>query len=529
MTVFLFWLAGILILIACYLAYLWLHPRKRSRFQVKLTAIFLLFTIIPIIPLVFLVSTLATDTADMLLVPEVEEALLKAIESIKLQFENHAERFVAAADDRNVTIETLAKWQIDYFLIWRKQNDRIELAHSIGRTGEWLERGKSFEAESIGEIWGQKNSQLENISAVNNGAEGLPESHCRVWLPLSANEIAMVGFAISPDIASSKQRLLQTLRVYNSLSLIKERALQNQLIWGMAATFVFVFSLASVLAARGISKRISHPIEELTEVTTQVAAGDLRAQAKINAKDEIGALVDSFNRMIRELNSNREKLIISERLAAWREVARQVSHEIKNPLTPIQLALYRIRQRLDKSLAAQSAIHESFESIDEELNSLRLLAQEFSDFARLPSAELKADSLNDIVQVTTRLYEGTSSNVRIKLDLEANLPERPIDREQIKRLLINLIKNAIEANPNGNCSIKITSRTENARAKIVIIDNGPGLPKEALGKIFQPNYTTKTGGSGLGLVMVKRIVEQHNGEIEVDSTPGEGTVFSILL
>jgi nitrogen fixation/metabolism regulation signal transduction histidine kinase len=291
--------------------------------------------------------------------------------------------------------------------------------------------------------------------------------------------------------------------------------------------------------ARRFSQNLSRPIEGLTATMGEVAGGNLHARAEIPARDEIGVLVDSFNRMIEDLRVSREKLIASERLAAWREVARQVSHEIKNPLTTLQLALYRLRQRLpdgaEKSAATdadfQRTAAESFQSIDEELAGLRRLAEEFSEFARLPRAELVPGNLNEVVQMTARLHEASNSDrMKIHLDLDPELPPRPLDREQIKRLLNNLLKNALEATPpNKRCEVRIVTRLQDDRAVLEIADKGPGLTPDARQHLFEPNFTTKREGSGLGLVMVKRIVEEHGGSIEVESETGKGTRFRVVL
>ena len=525
MLMFLYWLAGILFLIACYLAFLWWHPRRRSRFQVRLTALFLLFAIVPSVPLIFLVSTMATNTADLLLVPRVEGAMLDAIESIKKQFEDTAGRFVQAVRGKRVTSDLLKRWQMDYYLVWRRDGDGVRLIEATGKEDPSKQRGLRFGPDRVREVWGQVGSQLEPLPVEQTNETSNPPGRCRVWLPRGPEEMIVLGFPVATEIAATKQELIQTLRVYNSLSLIKERALQDQIIWAIAAAAIFVLGVLSVLVARTLSRKISEPIEELTAVTARVAAGDLQAQARLTAKDEIGQLMAAFNQMIRDLRASRDRLIVTERLAAWREVARQVSHEIKNPLTPIQLAIYRIRQRLDPSVVSQNAIRESFQSIEKELSSLKHLADEFSDFARLPSANRKPENINDIIKLTARLFE----DVRLRLDLAAEVPERPLDHEQITRVLINLIKNAVEATPERACEVTITTRKESNRARITIADNGPGLPAEVQARLFEPDFTTKPGGSGLGLVVVKRIIDQHDGSIEVDSAPGKGTVFSILI
>ncbi|NUO81596.1 HAMP domain-containing protein [candidate division KSB1 bacterium] len=517
MQFFLLWLTVILIAVAAYLAFLWWHPRKRSRFQVRLTSLFLLFSLLPTVPLIFVVSTLATDTADVLLVPEVESAFVQAIAAIKLQSENTGKKFIHSTVREQITPELLASWGFDYYAVWQKQSDSTRTMFAATHSAR-LPTDSSFQ---IKEVWGQTGSSL---STIVRGDSML--GHCRVWSPRSENEMALVGFALAPEVLSAKEQLTQTLRVYNSLSLIKERVLQEQVIWGAAIAVIGVLCLLSVFVARKMSHVLSRPIDDLISVTNQVAAGDLNAQSAAQAKDEIRQLVEAFNTMIRDLRVNREKLLAAERLAAWREVARQVSHEIKNPLTPIQLALYRLKQRLPESMVAQEAVRESLQSIEEELASFKHLAEEFSSFARLPRAELKPENLNEIVQATAHLYEA-DSRARLELQLAPELPACVLDREQIKRLLNNLIKNAMEACANQNAVIRIATNRVDQKVRLEISDNGPGLSAEARTHLFEPNFTTKRGGSGLGLVMVKRIVEEHGAVIEVDSEVGKGTRFVI--
>ncbi len=520
MKLFLLWLAIILLAMAAYLVFLWWHPRKRSRFQVRLTSHFLLFSLLPTVPLIFVVSTLATDTADVLLVPEVESALVKAIAALKFQFEDTGTRFIQGVKQEQVTAELLSRWGFDYYAVWQKQTDSTRMILAVARDA-MMPLDSAFQ---IKEVWGQTGSSLSTIARSDSML-----GYCRVWSPRSENEMALVGFALAPEVLSAKEQLTQTLRIYNSLSLIKERALKDQIIWGAATAIIAVLCALSVLVARKLSHVLSRPIDDLIEVTNRVAAGDLNTQSDTKAKDEIRQLVEAFNAMIRDLRENREKLLVAERLAAWREVARQVSHEIKNPLTPIQLALYRLKQRLPESITSQEAVRESLQSIEEELASFKHLADEFSAFARLPRAELKPENLNAIVQTTARLYEETSSGARLELQLAPELPERLLDREQIKRLLNNLIKNAMEACPRRNAIIRISTLRADEKARLEISDNGPGLSPEARSHLFEPNFTTKRGGSGLGLVMVKRIVEEHGGMITVHGEEGQGTTFVILI
>lgn len=520
---FLFWLLAVVLALAGYLAFLWWSPRRRSRFQVRLTALFLLFALVPTVPLIFLASTLATNTADLLLVPQVETTMLKATEALKAQCEDRG-RMLARVLDRGHAPESLAQLGLDYYFIWQRAGEELRLMAAYSRDQAANELGMRFNKENLRAVWGQTGSELETAQPP---APAETPGHCRVWLPGAENEMVVLGFPLAPEVVAAKAQLVQTMRVYNALAVIKEKALQGQLVWGAATALILVLAALAVLLARGFSRRLSHPLEDLIGATRRVAAGDLEAEAQTRAPDEIGQLVFAFNQMIRDLRAQREKLAAAERLAAWREAARQVSHEIKNPLTPIQLALYRIREKLGGTVAALPAVQESLQSMEEELSSLRRLAEEFAAFARLPKADLRPDNLNEIVQLAARLYEAGAEDVRFVLELDPDLPARPLDREQIKRVLNNLIKNAQEAAQPHACTIKITTRAEGGRVLLLIADEGPGLSPEMQARLFEPNFTTKRGGSGLGLVMVKRMVEEHGGEISAASAPGKGTVFKI--
>lgn len=513
MNLFLLWLFIILLALSAYLAFLWWHPRQRPRFQVRLTVLFLLFTLLPTVPLIFIVSTLATDTADVLLVPEVESALAQSLAALKLQFEDTATRFVQATAPEQVSPELLARWNFDSYGLWQRAEDSTRLLIAVTRDTSASAKNETF---FLKENWAQRGSSLE----ISEDGRAL----CRVWQPRAQNEMTLVEFRLAPEVIAAKEQVTRTLRIYNTLSLIKERTLQGQLVWSAAIMLVAVLSLLAVLVARKRARVLSRPLEELIAVTNKVAEGDLHIQFEAQAQDEIRQLVEAFNAMIRDLRVNREKLLAAERLAAWREVARQVSHEIKNPLTPIQLALYRLKQRLPEAMTAQEAVRESLHAIEEELVSFKHLAEEFSGFARLPAAELKPEDLNDLVQSTARLHE---TEAQIELRLAPELPILLLDREQIKRLLNNLLKNAREAALPAPSVIHISTKAEADRVHLEISDNGPGLSAAARMHLFEPNFTTKRGGSGLGLVMVKRIVEEHGATITVQSEERRGTNFII--
>lgn len=553
MEIFFLWFAGALILLAGYLSLRWWRPRflfKKSalsplpsgRFQVRLTIFFLLFALVPAVPLIFLVSSLYTGSMQFLLMPQMQESLQLGLDAIKFQLEERARLFEQVARREPLTPELLAHWNIDFCLLWQRQNTQIQLLAVVGVDMSSRQRGLAFGADQMSELWGQTGSQLQNPQRQIAGSDSVQMISCEIWLPHLSNavqhngpssetaEMFLLSFPVDPYLIKTKQKITEAARVYNTLALIKERFLRDKILWSGAALLVILLSAFSVYAARRFSQTLSRPIENLTATMGEVAGGNLEVRANMQARDEIGVLVNSFNQMIGDLQTSRDQLLAAERLAAWREVARQVSHEIKNPLTALQMALFRLRQRftaLNAERQDAAVINESFQSIETELAGLRHLADEFSEFARLPKAEPAPEHLNEIVETTTRLYG--SERLQIQLELAPSLPVRPLDREQIKRLLNNLLKNAIEATPHCRCEVKILTRQQNERVVLEIADNGPGLSAAAHENLFKMNFTTKREGSGLGLVMVKRIVEEHGGSIEVESEIGQGTRFRIVL
>lgn len=551
MEIFLLWFVGTLILLAGYLAWLWWRPRlpfiksrneQSGHFQVRLTILFLLFTLVPAVPLIFLVSSLYTGSMEILLMPKMQESLQLGLDAIKYQLEERGRLFEQAARRAPLTPELLAQWQIDYCMLWQRQNTQIQLLAVLGANRSSQQRGFAFGADQISEVWGQTGSQLQSPKPQTATGDSTPLVSCEVWVPHFSNavqpsgtpagiaEMLLISFPIDPYLLQTKQKIAEAARVYNTLALMKERFLRDKILWSGAALLVALLSVFSIYAARRFSQNLSGPLEQLTATMGAVAGGNLQVRANIPARDEIGVLVRSFNQMIGDLQTSREQLLAAERVAAWREVARQVSHEIKNPLTALQVAMFRLRQRISAVNAERqdaAVINESFQSIEAELTGLRRLAEEFSEFARLPKATPAPEQLNDLIEITAQLYG--SERLQIDLDLAPDLPKRPLDREQIKRLLNNLLKNALEAVLNRRCEVHISTRPQNERVLLEIADNGPGLSETARENLFKMNFTTKREGSGLGLVMVKRIVEEHGGSIEVESEIGKGTRFRIVL
>ena len=224
-------------------------------------------------------------------------------------------------------------------------------------------------------------------------------------------------------------------------------------------------------------------------------------------------------------------LMRAQKVAAWGEVARKLAHEIKNPLTPIQLSAQRIRKaHLRGAADLDQVIAESTDAIVQEVEALKNLVDEFAQFARLPAANLVPSSLHEIIEQALSLYEGLFSGVRLERRLAAELPELRLDPDQLKRALINLVDNAIEAMERQG---RLTVATEYDRAqglvRLSVADEGPGVPAEDKERLFEPHFSTKQRGSGLGLAIVSRIVQEHHGVLRVEANQPHGAVFVIEL
>jgi two-component system nitrogen regulation sensor histidine kinase NtrY len=283
-----------------------------------------------------------------------------------------------------------------------------------------------------------------------------------------------------------------------------------------------------------VSLTISRPLRLLTAAAQEMTTGNFDVRVQENANGEMGKLINAFNSMTEQIEENRKKLIQTERIAAWQEIARHLAHEIKNPLTPIRTSITNLRLAIERAPDQFPEIfRESSESIIEEVETLRHLADEFARFARLPAPNLQLNSLNDTIQKTIALYKNSvPSNIRIHWNPGEDLPSFNFDAEQIGQVIQNLLQNSIEAFTDGG-EISVSSAHSQQKDKnwilLVIQDTGPGMTEKIKQEVFTPYFTTKQKGTGLGLAIVHRIVTEHGGNILVESEPGKGTRFEVRL
>jgi nitrogen fixation/metabolism regulation signal transduction histidine kinase len=290
----------------------------------------------------------------------------------------------------------------------------------------------------------------------------------------------------------------------------------------------FIFLIAGVIAVF-ITNRVTRSFLFISEKMQEVNLGKTNEEIIWKRDDEIGGLVREYNKMVKKLEVSAVALARSEREGAWREMARQVAHEIKNPLTPMKLSIQYLQKSIDnnagnvKELTANVA-----KTLVEQIDHLSKIAFDFSQFANIGNTNIEVFDINEVIASLENLYK-TDTGISITISL---LPERifvKADKTQMNRLFTNLIQNAIEAcTENDNCQIKLEETKSNSLVRISIRDNGTGISKEMQTKIFIPNFTTKTSGTGLGLAMCKGIVEQAGGRIWFE-TSDAGSIFFVEL
>jgi nitrogen fixation/metabolism regulation signal transduction histidine kinase len=324
-------------------------------------------------------------------------------------------------------------------------------------------------------------------------------------------------------------------RDYQELQLGREglkRMYTLTLTFALLLAFFAAAGLAFFLAAR-----LAKPLLMLAEGTRAVAAGDLTPRAVLETDDELGVLTRSFNQMTIQLEQARIERETAQRAAVWGEVAQRLAHEIKNPLTPIQLSAERLQMKLADKLDANGAamLARSTKTIIDQVEAMKNMVNDFRDYARLPPPMTKPLDLNALVAEVLELYEEGSFTVSVRLD--PDLPPVNADADQLRQVMHNLIKNAGEAmhekiGAGETARVVVSTQRTGEFATLSIADGGAGFPPEILARAFEPYVTTKAKGTGLGLAIVKKIADDHGGEIRLANRPqdqGGGAEVSLRL
>jgi two-component system nitrogen regulation sensor histidine kinase NtrY len=334
-------------------------------------------------------------------------------------------------------------------------------------------------------------------------------------IPLTGRESDLLGVLL---VGSQRRSLVDMLSFIRSLALL------------VGGGVIFL----GVLLSWWVSARVTRPIEKLAAAAGEVAGGRWEARVDIRSHDEIGQLGAAFNEMTRQLTEQRERLVQSERVAAWRELARRLAHELKNPLFPLQLTVENLQRAREKSPEQFDEVFaESTATLRAELENLKTIVTRFSDFAKMASPQLEPVDLNESVRSVVKLFEpqfGAVGRPQItpELYLDEKLTRLQADPALLRRALENLVLNSLDAMPAGG-TLTVRTSQHNGAVRLEISDTGAGLTAEECARLFTPYYTSKQHGTGLGLAIVQSVVSDHGGTIAVESAPGAGSTFHIEL
>jgi len=301
--------------------------------------------------------------------------------------------------------------------------------------------------------------------------------------------------------------------------------------YGVAAGGIFL----AIVFSLWVAARVSRPIEELARAAEEVASGNWNAHVPSRGRDEVSVLARSFNHMTDQLTNQRERLVQSERVAAWRELARRLAHELKNPLFPLQLTVENlVRARALPEAEFDEIFRESTATLGAEIGNLKKIIGRFSDFSKMPKPELERMDAREAINRVYALYGNANqgivdgAEIRFQLDLDAEPMPIDADVELLHRALSNLVLNAMDAMADGGV-LTLSAHPKGERVELRVADTGEGLTPEECERLFTPYYTTKQHGTGLGLAIVQSVVADHAGTIAVESRPTGGAAFIITL
>ncbi len=343
---------------------------------------------------------------------------------------------------------------------------------------------------------------------------------------VGSTTVVRSAFQVLPSPATNRPiGILAVREITSASSQEADIAATISFIYGIFAAIAVVLLLIGALFAYLVSR----PISKVIQATEQVAGGAYGVVVLVDRKDEMGDLANAFNRMSFELDKSRERLAQSEREVAWKEMARQVAHEIKNPLTPMKLSVQHVEHAYEtKDENFETIFKRVMRTLSEQINVLTRIASEFARFGEMPRRKYAFVSLKNVIESAIALFDADRGRIRFVIEVPDNLSSIYADEEEFRRTLVNLIRNAVQAIEKWG--VIIVSATErHGIIHLRITDTGSGIGKETLARIFDPNFSTKTSGMGLGLAIVKRSITDMSGQISVESEVGKGTTFHIEL
>ena len=388
------------------------------------------------------------------------------------------------------------------------------------------ERASGFDPKRLVSASGDVPGAAHYASLVDQAHKsGLQASGILYLTPRREDSVSATAIPLKDS--DGNVRAVLTVAISRS-GLVAEQQQIRTIAYGVASGGI----LLAIVFSLWIAARVSRPVEELARAAEEVAGGRWDARVPVRGRDEVAVLARSFNHMTEELTNQRERLVQSERVAAWRELARRLAHELKNPLFPLQLTVENlVRARQLPAAEFDEVFSESTQTLSMEIANLKKIIGRFSDFSKMPKPELERIDARDLVERIRALY-ATASEEGPMIRLETVVDDRPmplmVDPELLHRALSNLVLNAKDAMPDGG-TVTVSAHPREDAIEIRVADTGQGLTQEECQRLFTPYYTTKQHGTGLGLAIVQSVIADHAGTISVESCEGKGAIFVITL
>jgi len=508
--------------------------------RTRLIAMCLFISLLPAIPVSLFVRGLLEKSIDVGLSEDISEALGSGIEVsrkylsiVRSQFESDVSNIIVAADAQKqdsskIAVMVAESRGIDGFFIVHSPAPLSGL-ETDDRLLEKLSTCLSENAMAVK----RDSLVLEPRTPITEGLRDAKlyetrnhDIHIALWRT-PGNELIVFFKKTGTDFLAHANKIINGKQTFAQLRLSQEWLSQS-----FFYPFIVIYGvilLISMLTAFFLAERLAAPIKKLEKATSAVASGNWEVRIKERAGGEIGRLIEGFNRMTRKLKEQNRKLIDMEKMMAWREVARHLAHEIKNPLLPIRLTIQEIRDQYrgeDKNY--RELLDESVRLVEEELESLQNLVKEFSLLAKMPELSPVKGSMEKLARDVVNLYPQVDATI----EAAPSLRDFPFDHDKMRQVLVNLIGNSLAVAPGDKkVEIKIDlSVSPDDEFVMVYTDNGPGIPGDIINRVFDPYFTTRKEGSGLGLAIVKNIVMLHGGDVEAGNAEGGyGARFRITI
>ncbi len=536
--IFFAWVIFLAFVITIIVGYRWRHPERYSRFQLKLTLALILFLLIPTVPLLY-VSGSAVDVIRAFFVRlPVDEAMESGLDVVRLALTS--EELSLQAWGNEVTGEgaesTTGLIPPDFTMQFSRDETGNwvigEFRTAAGRSGpgtDTLAADPPDPRIEQPQVLAEVEFTWDERTLFNYRDRGV---YMALIKPSENDAVECAGIWVDPQIVRARYALEEGLDSFRIITRLGGTGLQEGL-WIIASLWLVILTVGAFFAARLLAGGVSNPVLGLAKGMAAVAEGNLNVRVDVEARDEMQVLVDSFNTMTDQLKEARDRIILVEKQAAWRDVARGIAHEIKNPLTPIQIGLHRVRARLesDGTWETDTAIRESIQTMNEEVEALRRMAASFSEFAQLPQPSMEPADLESVVRNAVALFQEGSQTARLNVWVIGQIPALKMDADLTKRAMINLVKNAVESVESaGGGEVNVVLERKGDSVQVEVRDSGIGFEPEDAAKLFYPDYSTKSRGTGLGLSMVARIVADHSWQITAESDGHQtGAVMRIRI